>query len=165
MPVQSAGILVFRRQPQLEVFLVHNGGPFFARRDDGFWTVPKGVQEDDEDLFITAQREFQEETGLPLPKGELIEMDTVKQVNNKEVTIWAVEGDLDPSKLKSNTFELEWPPRSGKIQTFPEIDRGEWFDLPRAAIKMNAGQAEVLTRLAEKLGVQPPEIPEQVSLF
>jgi len=165
MPVQSAGLLVFRRQPHLEVFLVHNGGPFFAKRDNGFWTVPKGVIEEGEDAFITAQREFQEETGLPLPEGELIEMGKVKQVNNKEVTIWAVEGDLDPGKLRSNTFEMEWPPRSGKKQTFPEIDRGGWFDLRQAAVKMNAGQAKVLTSLAEKFNEPPPEIPEQVSLF
>jgi predicted NUDIX family NTP pyrophosphohydrolase len=165
MPVQTAGILVFRRRPQLEVFLVHNGGPFFAKRDNGFWTIPKGTPEGDEDLFETAQREFQEETGMPLPKGELIDMGKVRQVNNKEVTVWAVEGDLDPAKLKSNTFEMEWPPRSGQKQTFPEVDRGGWFDLKEGAVKLNAGQAELLTRLADRFGEEPPTIPEQVALL
>lgn len=165
MPVQTAGILVFRRKPHLEVFLVHNGGPFFAKRDNGFWTIPKGTPEADEDLFVTAQREFQEETGMPLPEGKLIEMGKVRQVNNKEVTVWAVEGDLDPSKLKSNTFEMEWPRGSGKQQAFPEIDKGGWFDLKEGAVKLNAGQAELLIRLAEMFDEEPPVIPEQVSLF
>lgn len=165
MPVQTAGILVFRRKPNLEVFLVHNGGPFFVRRDKGFWTIPKGRFEEGEEPLDAAQREFEEETGLPMPDSELIDLGKIKQVNNKEVQAWAVEGDLDPSRLRSNTFDLEWPPKSGQIQQFPEVDRGEWFDLAKGAVKINAGQAELLTRLAEKFGEKPPEIPEQVSLF
>lgn len=165
MPVQTAGILVYRRKPHVEVFLVHNGGPFFARRDNGFWTIPKGKIEEGEDKFEAAKREFEEETGLPLPKGKMIDMGMVRQVNNKEVHVWAVEADLDPAKLKSNTFELEWPSKSGKKQEFPEIDRGGWFNLKEGAIKINAGQAVLLTKLAEMFGEEPPEIPEQVSLF
>lgn len=165
MPVQTAGILVFRHTPQLEVFLVHNGGPFFAKRDKGFWTIPKGKFEENEGPLEAAKREFTEETGLAMPEGELIDLGKIKQVNNKEVQAWAVEGDIDPARINSNTFDLEWPPKSGQIQQFPEIDRGEWFDLTQGVIKINAGQAELLTRLAEKFGQKPPEIPEQVSLF
>lgn len=165
MPVQTAGILVFRRKPALEVFLVHNGGPYFTKRDNGFWTIPKGTLEAGEDFLKAARREFQEETGLPLPEGELLELGKVKQVNNKEVTAWAIEGDLDPAKLRSNTFEIEWPPKSGKQQEFPEIDRGGWFTLKEGVVKINAGQAVLLTRLAELFGEAPPDIPEQVSLF
>ncbi len=166
MPVQTAGILVYRQKnDQLQVFLVHNGGPYFAKRDKGFWTIPKGKIEDGEDALTTAKREFEEETGLPMPEGELLDLGKIKQVNNKEVQAWAIQGDLDPAKISSNTFEIEWPPKSGQKQSFPEIDRGEWFDLSQAAIKINAGQGELLTRLAAHFGENPPEIPEQVSLF
>jgi len=165
MPVQTAGILVFRRKPRLEVFLVHNGGPFFVRRDKGFWTIPKGKIEEGEEPLQTARREFEEETGLPLPVGELIELGKIKQVNNKEVAAWALEGEIDPARINSNRFEIEWPPKSGQMQEFPEVDRGEWFSLEKAVVKINAGQAELLTRLAEKFDEAMPEIPEQVSLF
>ncbi len=166
MPVQTAGILVYRhKNDQLQVFLVHNGGPYFARRDKGFWTIPKGKIEDGEDVLSTAKREFEEETGLQMPEGELLDLGKIKQVNNKEVQAWAVEGDLDPTKISSNTFEIEWPPKSGQKQSFPEIDRGEWLDLTQAAIKINAGQGELLKRLADHFGQKLPEIPEQVPLF
>lgn len=165
MPVQTAGILVFRRTPKLEVFLVHPGSPFFASRDKGFWTIPKGKLDDGEEYLEAAKREFREETGMPVPAGELIDLGKIKQVNNKEVQAWAVEGDINPNHLRSNIFEMEWPPRTGQMQEFPEVDRGQWFDLAQGAIKINAGQAELLTRLAEKFGEKPPEIPEQVSLF
>lgn len=166
MPVQTAGILVYRhKNDQLQVFLVHNGGPYFARRDKGFWTIPKGKIEDGEDVLSTAKREFEEETGLQMPEGELLDLGKIKQVNNKEVQAWAVEGDLDPTKISSNTFEIEWPPKSGQKQSFPEIDRGEWLDLTQAAMKINAGQGELLKRLADHFGQKLPEIPEQVPLF
>ncbi len=166
MPVQTAGILVYRRKyNQLEVFLVHNGGPYFAKRDKGFWTIPKGKIEDGEDALTTAKREFEEETGLGMPDGKLLDLGKIKQVNNKEVQAWAVEGDLDPTKISSNTFEIEWPPKTGQKQSFPEIDRGEWFDLHQAAIKINAGQGDLLRRLADHFGETKPEIPEQVPLF
>lgn len=165
MPVQTAGILVFRRKPKLEVFLVHNGGPFFAKRDKGFWTIPKGKFEEGESAEEVARREFEEETGMSVPEGEWIDLGKVRQVNNKDVQAWAVEGDINPLRLHSNTFDLEWPPKSGKIQQFPEVDRGEWFNLTQGAVKINAGQGELLTRLAEKFGEAPPVIPEQVSLF
>lgn len=163
MPTQAAGILVFRKKPELEVFIVHNGGPFFTKRDNGFWSIPKGLIEEGEEPIATAKREFEEETGMPVPTGELINLGVVTQVNNKQVHVWAVEGNIDPNKLQSNFFEIEWPPKSGKTEKFPEIDRGQWFNLRTAASKMNAGQAEALIRLAKHLNETPPEIPGQVS--
>lgn len=166
MPVQTAGILVYRhKNDQLEVFLVHNGGPYFAKRDNGFWTIPKGKLEEREDPLTAAKREFEEETGLPVPSGELYDLGKIRQVNNKDVQTWCIEGDIDPTQINSNMFEIEWPPNSGTKQSFPEIDRGQWFNLQEAAIKINAGQGELLVRLATKLGQKPPEIPEQVSIF
>ncbi|MCZ8284079.1 MAG: NUDIX domain-containing protein, partial [Bacteroidia bacterium] len=124
---QSAGILLYRfRQNALEVMLVHPGGPFYARKDAGAWTIPKGEPDEDEDLLLAAQREFTEETGHVL-KGTFIALTSVKQKGGKLVHAWAVEGDMDVAALQSNTFEMPWPPKSGKMQRFPEIDKAAWF--------------------------------------
>ncbi len=147
--MQSAGILAYRTvSGVLEFFLVHPGGPFFAKKDLGVWTVPKGLVENGDDLLLTAKREFLEETGIEV-SGDFLTLGHIVQKGGKQVHCYGVEFDLDPSKLKSNTFELEWPPRSGRIVTFPEVDRGEWFDLETAKIKINAKQAELLDRFTE----------------
>jgi predicted NUDIX family NTP pyrophosphohydrolase len=144
----SAGILLWRRRgTRLEVLLGHNGGPFFARKDLGHWTVLKGEVEPGEDVVAVARREFAEETGHPLPDGPLIELGQIRQRSGKVVLAWAVEGDLDPETAVSNTFELEWPPRSGRIQEFPEIDRVAWFGIPEARRRIKAAQAPFLDRL------------------
>jgi predicted NUDIX family NTP pyrophosphohydrolase len=144
----SAGILLWRhRRQRLEVLLGHNGGPYFARKDEGHWTVLKGEVQPGEDLVEVAGREFAEETGHPLPDGPLTELGQIRQRSGKVVHAWAVEGDLDPDTAVSNTFELEWPPGSGRIRAFPEIDRVEWFDLPKARTKIKAAQAPFLDRL------------------
>ena len=152
MPKRSAGILLHRHgQDGREVLLVHPGGPFWAKRDDGAWSIPKGEYEDGEDPQAAARREFEEELGSPLPEGaELRELGEVKQKNRKVVAAWAVEGDLDASAAHSNTFEMEWPPRSGRRQEFPEIDRAEWFPLARAREKLLPAQAAFLDRLEEE---------------
>lgn len=165
MPAQSAGIMVYRkREGRVEILLAHNGGPFFARKDEGWWTIPKGLIEENEDGLAAAKREFEEETGLPAPNGEYLPLGTVKQVNNKIVHAWAVEGDVDPRIMKSNTFEMEWPPKSGKKQEFPEIDRCEWFVPAVARKKANKAQSELVDRLLEKLGIQD-DSGEQTSLL
>src|SRR3954454_7051131 len=129
MPVQSAGILLFRRSPTgTEVLLVHPGGPFWARRDEGAWSIPKGEHDEGEAGGDAARREFEEETGGRAPE-QLVELGTGRQKSGKQVQAWAGEGDLDADAIRSTTFELEWPPRSGRMQTFPEIDRAGWFDL------------------------------------
>lgn len=150
----SAGIVLYRRVSwtgEIEVLLGHMGGPFWARKDAGAWSIPKGEYGPDEDPLAAARREFQEELGLPLPDGDLVDLGEVRQ-SRKAVRAWAVEGDLDPATAASNTFEIEWPPRSGKIATFPEIDRYEWFDLPTARTKLVVGQLALLERLAELVG-------------
>jgi predicted NUDIX family NTP pyrophosphohydrolase len=149
---RSAGILVFRvSSGVLEVLLGHMGGPFFARKDASAWSIPKGEYEPDETPEAAALREFQEELGLPAPEGEHIPLGEVKQSGGKIVTIWAVEGELDPALVVPGTFEMEWPPRSGRRQEFPEIDRAGWFDLETAAVKLGAGQRPFLDRLAQHL--------------
>jgi predicted NUDIX family NTP pyrophosphohydrolase len=171
MKAHSAGLLVFRRTGgQPEVLLAHNGGPFHAKKDLGSWTIPKGLYEENESPQQAARREFEEEIGQPAPEGELIELGQIEQKNNKSVLAWAVEGDLDANNIKSNSFEMEWPPKSGKIQEFPEVDRAAWFSLPEAAVKLIPAQAEFLQRLAQKLDVPfeaeaIPEPPKQNSLF
>lgn len=148
MPKQSAGILLYRKTPQgLQVFLVHPGGPFFKNKDDGSWSVPKGEYESGEDPLAAAKREFKEETGHEIT-GNFIALSPIKQKGGKMVLAWAVEGDIDPKNIKSNTFEIEWPPRSGKKQTFDEIDRGEWFDITTAKTKINPAQAALIDELA-----------------
>jgi predicted NUDIX family NTP pyrophosphohydrolase len=151
-PRVSAGILLFRRRPDddsIEVLLGHPGGPFFARKDAGAWSIPKGLCEpgSDVDQLAAAVREFTEEVGSSPPPGPYLELGSVKQSGGKTVVAWAVEGDLDPAIAHSNTFELQWPPRTGRVQTFPEIDRVEWFTIERARPKLNPGQVVLLDRL------------------
>jgi predicted NUDIX family NTP pyrophosphohydrolase len=146
---RSAGILLYRAR---EVLLVHPGGPFWARKDAGAWSIPKGEYEEGDDPRSAALREFEEELGSPLPAGtELVELGTVKQKSGKVITAYAAQGDLDPDKIRSNTFTTEWPPRSGRMQEFPEVDRAGWFGLDEAAEKLNPAQAELLVRLAPLL--------------
>lgn len=154
MAGRSAGILLFRKSPSIEVLLVHPGGPFFARKDLGAWSIPKGEYADSEDPLAAARREFQEETGTALD-GTFLPLTPVKQKGGKEVMAWAVEGDLDPATVASNDFELEWPPRSGKMRHFPEIDRAEWFDLATARKKINERQGAFLAELEAMLSASP----------
>jgi predicted NUDIX family NTP pyrophosphohydrolase len=152
MPERSAGILLYRRGGNgLEVLLVHPGGPFFARRDAGAWSIPKGLYEADEEPLACARREFSEELGSPCPDGPGIELGEVRQRNGKRVTAFAVEGDLDAGAATSNTFEIEWPPRSGRRESFPEVDRAGWFTVEQARAKLIAAQAAFLDRLAEQV--------------
>jgi predicted NUDIX family NTP pyrophosphohydrolase len=148
MPKQSAGILLYRKTAHsLQVFLVHPGGPFFKNKDDGSWSVPKGEYLPDEDALTAAKREFQEETGHEIA-GDFIALSPIKQKGGKTVMAWAVEGNIDPDNIKSNTFEIEWPSRSGKKQLFDEIDRGEWFDIATAKIKINPAQSALIDELS-----------------
>jgi predicted NUDIX family NTP pyrophosphohydrolase len=148
MPRRSAGIALYRRsEPGLEVLLVHPGGPLWARRDAGVWSIPKGEYEDGEDPAVAARREFAEELGSPVPEGELIDLGEVKQRSGKLVRAWALPGDLDATTITSNTFALEWPPRSGRTREFPEVDRAEWFTLEEARERINPAQVPLLDRL------------------
>ncbi len=150
---KSAGILLFRRLDGLEVLLGHPGGPFFGRTDQGSWSIPKGeVHSDDADLEATARREFEEETGKPIPEGGLIGLGTITQRGGKVVYAWAVEGDLDPATAESNTFSLEWPPFSGHLREWPEIDRVEWFSPVDARSYIKEAQIPFIDRLEEALG-------------
>ncbi|MBC9727220.1 NUDIX domain-containing protein [Streptomyces sp. TRM68367] len=147
---RSAGLLLFRRADDgLEVLLGHMGGPFFAKRDAGAWTVPKGEYDPDEPAWEAARREFQEELGLPPPDGEAVPLGEVRQTGGKIVTAWAVEADLDPATIDPGTFTMEWPPRSGRFQEFAELDRVAWFGLDRAREVIVQAQAAFLDRLAE----------------
>jgi predicted NUDIX family NTP pyrophosphohydrolase len=149
-PRRSAGILLWRRRDgPIEVLLGHPGGPFFAKKDADTWTLLKGEPDPGDELVDVARREFFEETGQAPPKGPMIELGEVRQKGGKIVTAWAVEGDLDAAAAVSNTFEMEWPPRSGKVQAFPEIDRVAWLDLPSARVKIKAAQVPFLDRLEE----------------
>ncbi len=150
-PRRSAGILLFRRRPELQVLLAHMGGPFFQRKDAGAWTIPKGEPVDVEEPKETARREFEEELGVPVPDGPLIDLGEIRQSGGKVVRVWAVEGDLDPDDIRPGTFELEWPPRSGRLQPFPEVDRAAWLGLEDAAELIVAGQRPFLTRLEAAL--------------
>ncbi|RBM18393.1 NUDIX hydrolase [Prauserella sp. PE36] len=146
---RSAGILLYRRTGgDPEVLLGHMGGPFWARKDAGAWTVPKGEYADDEEPVAAARREFLEELGLPAPDGELAPLGEIRQSGGKVVTVWALEGDVDPSAVVPGTFELEWPPRSGRMREFPELDRVAWFPLAEAGEKLVKGQRVFLDRLA-----------------
>jgi predicted NUDIX family NTP pyrophosphohydrolase len=138
---------VFRRKPRLEVLLAHPGGPFWARRDDGAWSLPKGEVDEGEDPYAAARREFAEELGAMPPDGEPLPLGEVRLKSRKRVVAWALEGDFEPAQLVSNTFELEWPPRSGQVATYPEVDRAAWFDLDTARVKLNAGQVPLLDAL------------------
>lgn len=150
---QSAGILLFRGDAaDLEVLLVHPGGPFWARRDAGAWSIPKGEYGSDEPPLQAARREFAEELGsAPPPAEAAISLGEVRQRAGKLVRAWALRGELDVAAIRSNTFEIEWPPRSGRLRAFPEVDRAEWFGLKRAREKINPAQAALLDRLRDAL--------------
>lgn len=153
MPKRSAGILLFKRGAgELRVLLVHPGGPFWETRDHGSWSIPKGEYLEGEDARAVALREFEEETGVALPASNLIALGEARQAGGKLVTAWALEGDLDPEKIVSNTFEMVWPPKSGRRQTFPEIDRAGWFTLAQAREKILDRQRPFLERLAAAIG-------------
>lgn len=148
----SAGLMLWRRRgDRTEVLLGHQGGPFWVRKDLGHWTVPKGEVEPGEQLITVARREFTEETGHAVPEGPLIDLGQIRQKGGKLVVAWAIEGDLDPATAVSNTFELEWPPGSGRRQLFPEIDRVQWFDLDEARRRLKPAQVPLLDRLAAAL--------------
>jgi predicted NUDIX family NTP pyrophosphohydrolase len=152
MSKKSAGILLYRiKNKILEVLLVHPGGPFWIKKDAGAWTIPKGELNENEEPFDAAIREMKEETGILLI-GDFIALAPVKQKGGKLVYAWANEHDVDPSEIKSNEFEIEWPPKSGKKRSFPEIDKAEWFDIKTAKEKMNAGQLPLVEELIKKLG-------------
>jgi predicted NUDIX family NTP pyrophosphohydrolase len=151
MAKQSAGLLLYRNHNnEIEVFLVHPGGPFWTKKDLGAWSIPKG-EFDEEEPLLAAKREFQEETGLHAPQGEYILLKPVQQKSGKIVHAWAVEGEIDAEKVHSNDFEMEWPPRSGKMRPFPEIDRGAWFPAEEARQRINPGQVGLILELLEKL--------------
>lgn len=153
MKLQSAGILLYRFvEGSIEVLLAHPGGPFWAQRDAGAWSIPKGLVGENESLLDAARREFREETGFAAD-GELIPLGSLRQPSGKIVHAWALQKDIDAAKVASNSFSLEWPRHSGVQQTFPEIDRAAWFRLPQARRKITPGQADFLDRLLEKTGV------------
>jgi predicted NUDIX family NTP pyrophosphohydrolase len=153
MPQRSAGILLYRRRGgAVEVLLVHPGGPFWAKKDDGAWGIPKGGYAPGEDPLAAAKREFREETGARA-EGEAIALGAFRQSAAKIVEVWAVEGEFDPASLVSNTFSMEWPPRSGRMAEFPEVDRAEWFTPEESARKILAGQRPVLEALLRHLGL------------
>jgi predicted NUDIX family NTP pyrophosphohydrolase len=149
---RSAGLLLYRlRDGRLEVFIAHMGGPFWARKDERAWSVIKGEYEDGEDPFEAARREFEEETGSSAPSGRAVELGEVRQRSGKRVVAWAIEGDFDPAAVRSNTFTLEWPPRSGELREFPEIDRADWFDTDTARSKLVKGQVPFIDALERRI--------------
>ncbi len=150
MTKRSAGILMYRRSPELEVLLAHPGGPFWAKKDEGSWSIPKGEYDEAEEPLACAIREFEEELGAR-PHGDFIELGEIVQPSRKIVVAFAVEGTFDPPALRSNRFELEWPPKSGRMQSFPEIDRVEWFAPDRAKVKILLGQQGFIDRLLAAL--------------
>jgi predicted NUDIX family NTP pyrophosphohydrolase len=148
-PPLSAGLLLHRTRGGIrEVLLAHPGGPFWARRDDGAWSIPKGEVDEGEDPYAAARREFAEELGAVPPDGDPLPLGEVRLKSRKRVIAWALEGDFEPDQLVSMTFEMEWPPRSGRTATYPEVDRAAWFDLETARVKLNAGQVPLLDALA-----------------
>jgi predicted NUDIX family NTP pyrophosphohydrolase len=150
MPKRSAGIVLYRLKNGLEIFLVHPGGPFWVNKDAGAWSIPKGEIEEGEDPLAVAIREFKEETGQEI-KGKFDQLKPITQKAGKIITAWAVKGDLDEKGITSNTFEIEWPPKSGKMKAFAEVDRAEWFSVAVAKKKINAAQIALLEELTEKL--------------
>ena len=155
MAKRSAGLLLYRRGAHgLEVFLVHPGGPFWAKKDLGAWSIPKGEYGEDEDPLAAARREFTEETGFAV-SGPFVELGTIRQASGKLVSAWAVEGDCDPAALVSNLCEIEWPPRSGRRLEIPEVDRGEWFSLEGAGQRILDSQRPLLELLVQKIGPGP----------
>ncbi len=156
MPKKSAGLLMYlRHNGVLQVFLAHPGGPFWAKKDLGAWSIPKGEYSPEEDPLSAAKREFEEETGLKA-YGPFAPLTSIKQPSGKIIQAWAFESDCDPKSIKSNTFSMEWPPRSGKVQEFPEIDRGEWFDIEKAKQKIQPGQVGFLVELPQLLSNKQP---------
>jgi predicted NUDIX family NTP pyrophosphohydrolase len=152
----SAGIVVFRQMgAEIEVLLVHPGGPFWAKKDAGSWSIPKGLCDENEDALAAGRRELREETGIVVA-GEFIELGRFKQTGGKTIIAWAIRGDFDPANLQSNTFPLEWPPKSGHVRHFPEIDRAAWFSIVHAATKITKGQLPILKVFAEKLLSRSP---------
>jgi predicted NUDIX family NTP pyrophosphohydrolase len=152
---RSAGLLVFRFRTgdgRVEVLLGHMGGPYWARKDTAAWSIPKGEYGDDETPEAAARREFTEELGLPPPDGVQVPLGEVRQTDRKTVTIWAVEGDLSPADVVPGTFRLEWPPGSGRLREFPELDRVAWFDLETARVKLVRAQRAFIDRLVDALG-------------
>ena len=149
MPVTSAGLLLYRRRgTRLEVFLVHPGGPYWAKKDEGAWSIPKGLADTDEDLLACARREFSEETGFEAPaSGNERDLGTFRQPSGKRLHVFATEGDCDAAALRSNLFEMEWPPKSGRRAQFPEADRGGWFEQAQALTKIAGGQRPILEKL------------------
>lgn len=145
----SAGILLYRiRSHTIQVLLVHPGGPFWAKKDDGAWSIPKGEYDEGADPFEAAKREFYEETGSEI-YGETVPLTSLRQPSGKVISAWAVEGDLDATSIRSTGFRMEWPPKSGKLQEFPEVDRAEWFDLSTAHRKILPGQRPFLAQLEQ----------------
>jgi predicted NUDIX family NTP pyrophosphohydrolase len=152
MAKRSAGILMYRCPQRLELLLVHPGGPFWARKDLGAWSIPKGEYAEDEDPLAVAKREFEEELGSAPPQGAFLPLGELVQPSRKLITAFALEGDFDPATFTSNRFELEWPRGSGRMQSFPEIDRAQWFAPARARKKIQPGQAPFIDRLFQRLG-------------
>jgi predicted NUDIX family NTP pyrophosphohydrolase len=153
MDKKSSGILLYRlSNKRIEFFLIHPGGPFFIKKDLGTWSIPKGEFSETENAFDAAIREFKEEVGVDLA-GKAIELSSIKQKGGKQVFAWAMEGDLDPQKISSNTFTLEWPPKSGKFRDYPEVDKGKWFDYDTAKQKLNPAQVLFLEELIKKLNL------------
>jgi predicted NUDIX family NTP pyrophosphohydrolase len=150
MPKRSAGLLLFRKSTELEIFLVHPGGPFWAKKDDGAWSLPKGEYSEEEDALLAAKREFREETGFCVD-GDFLPLGELKQPGGKVVKAWAVERDVDAALVKSNTFSIEWPPKSGKTKEFPEVDRAGWFSPALARSKLLKGQVGFVDRLLGEL--------------
>jgi len=166
MTKRSAGILVYRRRNKIiEILLGHPGGPYWAKKDASAWSVPKGEVEEHEGLLMAARREFAEELGQPAPEGKYIELGSTKISSGKEIFVWAIEDDLDVSRIVSNMVTIEWPPRSGKQIEIPELDRAVWVSLEAASTKLHKGQAVFVQRLAEKLGEMLETPPEQQSLL
>jgi predicted NUDIX family NTP pyrophosphohydrolase len=152
MAKRSAGILLYRgKGAGLELLLVHPGGPFWAKKDLGAWSIPKGEYEEGEDPLAVARREFEEELGSPAPAGDAIELGELEQPSRKLITAYAIEGDVDVGTLSSNLFEMEWPPKTGRLQYFPEVDRAEWFSVEEARDKILPGQRPFIDRLLERL--------------
>jgi predicted NUDIX family NTP pyrophosphohydrolase len=157
--ITSAGILLYRwREGVLELLLAHPGGPFWLTKDLGHWTIPKGEVEAGEELLAVARREFAEETGHAIAEGPGIALGEIRQKSGKQVVAWGIEGDLDPRRAHSNRFSMEWPPGSGLTESFPEIDRVEWFDPSEARLRLKAAQVPFIDRLEERLGLRPENV-------
>jgi predicted NUDIX family NTP pyrophosphohydrolase len=153
----SAGILLYRRSPNgLQVLLVHPGGPFWAKKDAGAWSIPKGLADEAEDLLAAAKREFLEETGKAID-GEFLDLGAHKQPGGKTIAAWAIEGDFDTESLRSNAFSIEWPPRSGRMAEFPEVDKAAWHSIDEALEKATPGQRPIIAALAGRLGANAPD--------